>query len=91
VATHKSSEKRIRQTVKKTERNRAVRSKVKSAVRNLKEGAAAPQGKNLNELLRLTVKEISKAKSKGIINKFAASRYISRITKFVNKVLAQSK
>lgn len=83
MATHKSSIKRIRQTITRTERNRAYRTQMKNAIKAVvqatnKEDAEAAY-KNAN-------KELHKLVSKGILKKETASRKVSRLALFVNKM-----
>lgn len=90
MATHKSCEKRARQTVKKTIRNRALKGTVKTAIKDVKLAVlptANPE--QLPQILKKAIVQISKAKSKGIYSKAKASRMISRITLFVNKAKAK--
>lgn len=83
MAHHKSAMKRIRQTAVRTERNRAGRSKVKHAVRDFR-SAVENNGENLTEALNKTIRELSKAASKGLIPAKRASRKISRLTLMLN-------
>jgi len=86
VAHHKSALKRIRQTAKKTARNRAGRTKVKKAVRAFR--TASSSDANTAELLVNAIKVVSKAASKGIIPAKRASRKISRLMKQHNRANA---
>lgn len=84
MATHKSAEKRSRQTEKRQERNTAIKSKVKT---NIKSVLSAVEGKDqagATGSLVKAVPEIAKAAAKGILHKRNASRKISRLTKKVN-------
>ena len=87
MAHHKSAFKRIRQTSARTLRNQAGRSRVKHAIRNFREAAAA-KDENLAVSLNDTISTISKAASKGIIPAKRASRKISRLTKLLNAAQA---
>jgi small subunit ribosomal protein S20 len=85
---HKSTEKRARQNKKQYHQNRAIKSSIKTGVRNL---LAVLEAKNREEgvlLLKKVISTINKAASKGIIHSKTASRRISRLTKRVNKVAA---
>ncbi|MGQ0433643.1 MAG: 30S ribosomal protein S20 [Microthrixaceae bacterium] len=80
MANIKSQIKRNRQTVKRAERNKAVRSELKT--RTKVAAAAAVEGaENAAELTRLAVKRIDMAAAKGVIHKNAASRRKSRLMK----------
>ena len=86
MANIKSAKKRILVTEVRTERNKAIRSGVKTAVKkvyaaidaNVKEAAIAA-------LLGAT-SAIDKATSKGVYHKNYASRKISRLSIAVNKM-----
>ena len=86
MANIKSAKKRILVTQVRTERNKAIKSGVKTAVKkvyaaidaNDKEGAAAA--------LQNATTVISKATSKGVYHKSTASRKVSRLAKAVNKM-----
>jgi|APFre7841882590_1041340.scaffolds.fasta_scaffold06980_2 small subunit ribosomal protein S20 len=87
MAIHKSVEKRARQNQKRYLHNKAIKSSMKTRIKGL---LTTLEGKNkdtANAELKKTISSISKAASKGIIHKKAASRKISRLTKRVNKQL----
>jgi len=85
---HKSTEKRARQNKKQYHQNRAIKSSIKTGVRNLLAGLEAQNREEGLLLLKKVVSTINKAASKGIIHGKTASRRISRLTKRVNKVAA---
>jgi small subunit ribosomal protein S20 len=84
LANIKSQIKRNRQTVKRTERNKAVRSEVKTRTKTAAT-AAAEGAENAGELARLAQKRIDVAAAKGVIHKNAAARRKSRLAKKLNK------
>ena len=84
MANHKSAEKRIRQTKKRTERNRYVRSAMRTHIRRVREAVEAKDKDKAQAELVLAVKRIDKAASKGVIHKNQASRRVSRLTRLVN-------
>jgi small subunit ribosomal protein S20 len=88
MANHKSAIKRHKQSLKRRERNRSAKSAIKTAVRATSEAATKGDKTSAETNLKLAVKQISKARSKGILHKKTASRKISRIAK---KVAAKSK
>ena len=84
---HKSTEKRARQNRKRQQSNRAVKSSVKTGIKNL---LAAIENKNTEgstAQLKKVISTLNKAASKGIVPKKTASRRISRLTKRTNKAL----
>ena len=85
---HKSTIKRARQTLKRTQRNRAVSSVVRGVMKKV---LAAVEEKNRQEataLLREATAALSKAVSKGVLKRNTASRRISRLAARVNLMAA---
>ena len=83
MAQHKSAEKRARGSKRKMVRNAALRTKMRTAVKNLralkeKEKAAAD--------LRKTVKLLDQLAAKGIIHKNKAANTKSSLTLLVNSL-----
>lgn len=78
MANIKSQIKRIRQNEVRRERNKAVRSELKTRTKSVL-GAAETGGEDLAERLQLAVKRIDKAAAKGIIHKNQAARRKSRL------------
>ena len=85
MANHKSALKRNRQSLIRRDRNRANRTKVKTAVKKV-EAAIKVEGsvENAQEALVAAVPVIERAAVKGAFHKKTASRKISRLTKKVN-------
>jgi small subunit ribosomal protein S20 len=83
VANIKSQIKRNRQTIKRTERNKAVRSELKTRTKSAAT-AAAEGAENAAELVRAAQKRVDSAASKGVIHKNAAARRNSRLAKKLN-------
>jgi small subunit ribosomal protein S20 len=78
VANIKSQKKRNLTNAKAAERNKAVRSELKSRVKS----ALKSTGDDSNdEAVRMAVKKIDSAASKGIIHKNTAARRKSRLMK----------
>lgn len=86
MANIKSAKKRILVNAKKTERNKAIRSKVKTMIKKVEAAAAAGDKELAKANLSLAIAEIDKACSKGVMHKNTAARRVSRITKSVNKI-----
>jgi small subunit ribosomal protein S20 len=80
---HKSAIKRNRQNSKRKERNRIVRSRVRTDVRKVREAVDRNDPTAAEAELRQAVKELSKAASKGILHPRNASRRIARLSKRV--------
>ena len=87
MANIKSAKKRILVIETKTLRNKSIKSKVKTCIKNV-EVAVAKGDKEAAQAEALTacISEISKATSKGIFHKNTAARKVSRLTKAVNGI-----
>ena len=88
MANIKSAKKRIQVTLVRTERNKSIRSKVKTAIKKVESAVAANDKELANTTLRNAVVEITKAASKGVYHKNNASRNVSRLSKAVNQINA---
>ena len=80
MATHKSAEKRARQSLKKRVRNSQVKSSVRTWEKKLRKAMAAKDSTVAQELLKTFTSQIDKATQKGIVHAKAASRKISRLS-----------
>ena len=80
MANIKSQIKRNRQNEKRRVRNKAVRSEMRTRVKAARTSAEAGD-ENSAENLKLAIKHIDKAASKGIIHKNNAARKKSRLIK----------
>lgn len=89
MANHPSAEKRNRQRIKRTIRNRAVKSAVRTQVKDVREALAAKDAKAAKEALELAIKGLDKAAGKGAIPRKAASRKVSRLAAQVHALQPQ--
>jgi small subunit ribosomal protein S20 len=78
-----SAEKRNRQAQKRRARNVQVRTGVKTAVKKVRELAGKGDGAGAKAALQEAVTALSKAASKGVLHKNAASRRIGRLARAV--------
>jgi small subunit ribosomal protein S20 len=83
MANTKSAEKRNRQNIQQRERNRAHRSRLRTAIKSLRSAVATGDAGAAAELLPQTLGIIDKIAQKKIIHSNTASRYKSRLTKTV--------
>jgi small subunit ribosomal protein S20 len=90
VANHPSAEKRNRQRIKRTLRNRAVKSSVRTLVKNVREALAAKDAKAAQAALKIATVAIDKASGKGVVAKATASRTVSRLAAQVHKLGASA-
>ena len=81
MANIKSQIKRIKQNEKRHQRNKAVKSGLKTAVRKFREAAEAGEKDQAVELGRDASKKLDKAVSKGVIHRNQAANRKSAIAK----------
>jgi small subunit ribosomal protein S20 len=86
LANIKSAKKRILVTETKTARNKAIRSKVKTAVKKVNAAVEANDKDAALVALKAATVEIDKACTKGVYHKNTASRKVSRLATAVNKI-----
>ena len=86
MANIKSAKKRILVNETKAARNKAIRSKVKTAVKKVDAAIAQNDAEAAKTALRAAIVEITKAGSKGVYHKKTVSRKISRLSKAVNAI-----
>lgn len=84
MANIKSQIKRIGTNLKAQERNKAVRSEVRTAIRAVREAAAAGDKALAAEALKVATKKLDKAVSKGVFHKNAAANKKSAIARKVS-------
>jgi len=87
LANHKSAEKRARQNEKRRVRNKAVRTRVKHATKEVRLTAAETSKEEALAKLKAAQSIIHKALKKGVIHKKTAGRKISRLSKLVNAIV----
>jgi small subunit ribosomal protein S20 len=84
VANHASAKKRVRQTVKRTARNRQIRTYVRTCVKRVRTAIEAGDSAAAKKALVEAVTRIDGAVSKGLYHRKTGSRHISRLTRQVN-------
>ncbi len=80
MANHFSALKRARQTERRTVRNRANKSRVRSALRELRQALTAGNREAAEQAFRKTTSTLDKAIQKGVIHRNTAARYKSRLS-----------
>ena len=83
MANHKSALKRAGQNERRRLRNKAVQTRVKNVVKDVRL-AVAQDAENAVEQLNTAKSAIDKAAKKGVLHKKTASRKVSRLTRQVN-------
>lgn len=89
MPNHKSAEKRVRQSERRRVVNRSNRTRLRTAVKNLRATLSKGAGKDASELLPKTISEIDKAVQKGVLHRNAAARHKSRLTTRVSQATAK--
>ena len=84
MANHASAKKRIRQTHKKTARNKHIRSTVRSFVKRVHAAVEAADKSAATDALKIAVRSIDAAVSKGAYHRNTGSRYVSRLSRQVS-------
>jgi len=85
MANHKSSVKRIRQTIVRAERNRFYRTRLKNIVKDVRAAVEAGSKEEATSAMGVANKQIQKiCKQRLILKKETAARKISRLHRAVN-------
>ena len=86
MANHPSAEKRNRQRIRRTERNRAVRSAVRSAVKKARVALSQGDAAAAKTTVQTASVALARAASKGVIHVRAAARTTSRMESALHKL-----
>ncbi len=86
MANIKSAKKRILVNRTKAERNKAIRSSVKTAVKKVRAAIEANDKSAASAALIAATSVIDKAEKKGVYHRNTASRKVSRLAQAVNKM-----
>ena len=86
MANIKSAKKRIFFAQVRTERNKAIKSGVKTAIKKVNAAVEAGDKAAASAALVAATSEINSAASKGVYHKNNASRKVSRLAAAVNKM-----
>ncbi|HWO63389.1 MAG TPA: 30S ribosomal protein S20 [Umezawaea sp.] len=88
MANIKSQIKRVKTNEKRRQRNKSVRSEVRTAVRKFREAIEAGNSEEAAELQRAASRALDKAASKGVIHKNQAANRKSAISQKLNSLAA---
>ncbi len=86
MANTRSAKKATRKIARRTEVNKARRSRMRSEVRKVEEAIAAGNRESAAATLRLAEPQIMRAAQKGVLHKSAASRKVSRLAHSIAKL-----
>lgn len=87
MANHKSALKRAGQSENRRQRNRSVKSRVKTVVKQVREAAAENSGDTAANL-KVAQAAIDKAVKKGVLHKRTGARKIARLARLAQKIQA---
>lgn len=88
MANNASARKRIRQTVKRTERNRARRSRMRGFLRKVELAIAAGNKAEAAAALQAAQPELQRAADKGVVHDNTVARKISRLSARIKALAA---
>ena len=88
MANHKSSEKRIRQTEKRTAVNRKRKSIIRSTLKKVEAAIATGNQATAAAALKEAQPKLMKGVSKGVVKQGTASRKMSRLSSRIKKLAA---
>jgi small subunit ribosomal protein S20 len=88
MANTPSAKKRVRQLERKTEVNKARRSRIKTFIKKVEESILAGDSSQAKNAFKIAQPEIQRGVTKGIFHKNTASRKLSRLLKRVKAVSA---
>ena len=84
MANIKSAKKRILVNRTKAERNKSIRSAVKTSIKKVEAAVAAKDKEAAAAALKVAISTIDKAATRGVYHKNNAARKVSRLAKAVN-------
>ena len=85
MASHDSALKAHRQNVRRREHNRQLRTRLRSALRDIRTAIDAGDPAKVKDALRDTISLVDRMAGKGLIHRNTAGRYKSRLASRVSK------
>lgn len=89
MANTASAKKRIRQIAKRTARNKAGQSRLRTFAKKVEQAIAGGVPDDAREALRALTPELMRASSKGLVHRNAVARKLSRLSKRIKAIGAQ--
>lgn len=86
MANIKSAKKRILVNKTKADRNKSIKSAVKTSIKKVEAAVTAKDKEAAAAALQNAISTIDKAASKGVYHKNNAARKVSRVSKAVNSI-----
>jgi small subunit ribosomal protein S20 len=87
LANSRSARKRIRADLRKRERNRGVRSAVRTRISTARKALLSGESVNVEDALRAAVRELDRAGEKGILHRNNVRRRKSRLTAMASRIM----
>jgi small subunit ribosomal protein S20 len=81
IPVHPSAEKRHRQSLKRQQRNRAIKTRVRTASKNALEAIEGNDKQTAANALKTAMKVLYKAASKGTLRKNTVARKVARLSR----------
>ena len=86
MANHESARKRIRQTAKRTERLRRVRTTTRTFMKRVRAAILTGNKTTAEASLKVAISQIDRAVTKGVFHRRTGSRYIARLSSQVARI-----
>ncbi|GAA3859112.1 30S ribosomal protein S20 [Celeribacter arenosi] len=86
MANSPQSKKRARQAIRRTDVNKARRSRIRTYLRKVEEAIASGDQSAAQEALRAAQPELMRGVTKGVVHKNTASRKLSRLASRVKAI-----
>ncbi|MGH8012396.1 MAG: 30S ribosomal protein S20 [Candidatus Binataceae bacterium] len=81
IPVHPSAQKRHRQSLKRRERNRAIKTRARTAAKSALEAIEGKDATIAREQLKIAMKVLFKAASKGTLKRNTAARKVARLSR----------
>lgn len=85
MASHESALKAHRQNIKRREHNRQLRTRLRSALRDIRAAIDTDDPAKVKDALRQTISLVDKLAGKGLIHRNTAARYKSRLATRISR------
>ena len=86
MANMKNAKKKIKVIEKKKKNNNEFKTSMRTAMKNVEKAVLASDKDKANDNLKIAIKRIDKAESKGVVTRNFSARNKSRLTKKVNEM-----
>ncbi len=86
MANSKQAKKRVRRNANRAEINRARRGRIRTSIKSVEAAVESGDKTAATEALRAAQPEVARGVTKGVLNKRAASRKLSRLARSVKTV-----